>query len=60
VINRPLGRAKLKLGTRLEVRLTKPNTVGFIVRFTMRRGVFPGKKEQCLPPGSKRPTRCPS
>jgi Ca2+-binding RTX toxin-like protein len=60
VINRPLGRAKLKLGTRLEVRLTKPNTVGFVVRFTMRRGVFPEKKEQCLPPGSKRPTRCPS
>jgi hypothetical protein len=58
VITRPLGRAKLRPGTRLEVRLTKPGTIGFFVRFTMKRGVFPAKKELCLPPGAKRPVRC--
>jgi Ca2+-binding RTX toxin-like protein len=59
-ISRPLGKAKLRIGTKLEIRLTKPRTVGFFVRFTMKRGVFPGKTELCLPPGSKRPTRCTS
>jgi hypothetical protein len=58
VINRPLGGAKLRKGTKLELRLTKKNTVGFFVRFTMKQGAFPGKKELCLPPGKKRPTRC--
>ena len=58
VIDRPLGKARLKIGTQLELRLTKPKTVGFFVRFTMKRGVFPAKKEQCLPPGAKRPVRC--
>ena len=44
---------------RIELRLTKPNTVGF-VRFTIRQGRFPAKVEQCSPPGAKRPSRCPS
>ena len=60
VINRPLGKAKLRVGTKVELRLTKPKTVGFFVRFTMVRGAFPAKKELCLPPGKKRPTRCTS
>jgi hypothetical protein len=58
VISRPLGKAKLRLGTKLEIRLTKPKTIGFFVRFTMKRGVFPGRTELCLAPGKKRPTRC--
>jgi len=60
VINRPLGKAKLRRGTRVELRLTKPRTVGFFVRFTIGQGVFPSKTELCLPPGKKRPSRCPA
>jgi len=58
VVERPLGKAKLRRGAKLEVRLTKPRTIGFVVRFTMRPGAFPAKKELCLPPGAKRPVRC--
>jgi Ca2+-binding RTX toxin-like protein len=58
VIVRPLGRAKLRRGAKLEVRLTKPRTIGFVVRFTTRVGVFPAKTELCLPPGKKRPVGC--
>ena len=57
-IARPLGRAMLKPGARLEVRLTKPQTIGIVVRFTMRAGAFPARSELCLPPGAKRPKRC--
>jgi hypothetical protein len=60
VVSRPLGRAKLRRGTRLEVRLTKPGTIGSVVRFTIRRGRFPARTELCLPPGAKRPGRCPA
>ena len=60
VLTRPLGKAKLRRGTKLEVRLTKPNTIGSVVRFTMRPGRFPAKSELCLPPGAKHPGRCPA
>jgi len=60
VIARPLGKAQLRRGSRLEIRLTKPRTVGFVVRFAIRQGVFPAKVELCLPPGKKRPGRCPA
>ena len=60
VLERPLGRAKLRRGARLEIRLTKPRTIGFFVRFTIRRRQFPAKTERCLPPGAKRPARCPA
>ena len=60
VIERPLGKAELRRGAKVEVRLTKPRTIGFVVRFTIRQGVFPAKAELCLPPGKKRPGRCPS
>ena len=59
IINKPLGGARLRKGTRLEVRITKRNTIGFFVRFTMRPGRFPARTERCLPPGAKRPSRCP-
>lgn len=58
-IPRPLGKAKLRIGTRVELRLTKPGTVGSVVRLRMLRGLFPAKKVLCLPPEAKRPGRCP-
>ena len=59
-INRPLGDAKLKRGTRFEVRLTKPNTIGVVARYTMRSGVLPARRDRCLAPGAKRLSRCPT
>ena len=58
VIDRPLGNAKLRLGAKVELRLTKPRTVGFFVRFTVIRGAFPRLTELCLQPGAKSPARC--
>ena len=59
IIQRPLGRAKLAKGTRVEVRLTKPRAIGFVVRFKMvPGGPFPKKQELCLVPGAGRPVRC--
>jgi Ca2+-binding RTX toxin-like protein len=60
VIDRPLGSAKLRPGTRFELRVTKPATVGAVARFTVRRSVIPARRDLCLPPGAKRPGRCPA
>jgi len=61
ILDRPLGKAKLRRGTRVELRLTKPGTVGFFVRFTIGRpGKFPPKVEKCLAPGTTRPGSCPA
>ena len=57
-IERPLGRAKLRPGARLELRVTKPGTVGAVARFTVRSGAIPARRDLCLPPGAKRPVRC--
>jgi hypothetical protein len=32
--------------------------MGKVVRYTMRAGKLPRKRELCLPPGSSRPRRC--
>jgi len=60
VIDHPLRRAKLRPGTRFELRVTKPGTVGAVARFTVRRGLIPARRDLCLPPGAKRPGRCPA
>jgi Ca2+-binding RTX toxin-like protein len=59
-IERPLGGAKLKRGTRLELRVTKPGTVGAVARFTVRPAAIPARRDLCLPPGAKRPGRWPA
>jgi Ca2+-binding RTX toxin-like protein len=59
IIRRPLGGAKLKRGTRLELRVTKPGTVGAVARFTVRPAEIPARRDLCLAPGAERPGRCP-
>lgn len=58
-VSRPLGRARLRPGARLEVRITRPRTVGILARFTVRAGRPPARSDRCLRPGAKSPTRCP-
>jgi hypothetical protein len=55
---RPLRRARLRPGVVLEVRVTKPRTIGKVVRFTMRRRLAPGSEALCLPPGKRRAQSC--
>jgi Putative metal-binding motif len=57
-LRRLFKRRKLRLGTVVEVRITAPNAIGKVVRFTTRRGRVPSSKRLCLPPGAKRAKRC--
>jgi hypothetical protein len=50
-------RHRLRPGARIEVAITAPNTVGKVVRFTIRRGHTPRTQTLCLPPGGS-PGRC--
>jgi len=59
VVSNPLRGAKLRRGARFEVRVTKPRTVGLVVRFTVRKGLAPLRTDLCVRPGAKRPGRCP-
>jgi hypothetical protein len=59
-LSRPLRGARLRPGARFEARLTRPGTVGVIARYTVRAGKPPARRDLCLSPGAKRPTRCPA
>lgn len=54
----PLRGARLRPGARLEVRVTRPDTVGIVARYTVRAGKAPARRDYCLPPRSERPGRC--
>ena len=51
-------RKKLRAGTVIEVRVTKPGTIGAVKRLTVRRGKNPTIKTICLLPGAKKATKC--
>jgi putative metal-binding protein/hemolysin type calcium-binding protein len=46
-------------GARFQVRITKPSTIGGAIRFTMRSGKPPARRDACLFPGRSHPRRCP-
>ena len=52
-----LAAIRLRKGTRLELRVTRPGTVGAVVRFSGRKRGIPTRRDLCLPPGGK-PGRC--
>ena len=45
-------------GAVIEVRITARDTIGKIVRYTMRSRKLPAKRELCDPPGRQKPGRC--
>ncbi|HEY6892171.1 MAG TPA: hypothetical protein VI300_30485, partial [Solirubrobacter sp.] len=50
---------KLSRGAKLEVRVTKPGTIGSSALLTVRgRKQDPKIVRSCLPPGAKKPSRC--
>jgi hypothetical protein len=53
-----MRRARLRPGARLEVRVTKPATIGTVGRFVVRAGKAPKATFLCMTPNAKRPTRC--
>jgi Ca2+-binding RTX toxin-like protein len=50
--------ARLEPGTVLEVRITAPDTIGKVVRYTIRSHALPTSRNLCLPPGRKKPGKC--
>jgi hemolysin type calcium-binding protein len=50
--------ARLAVGATVEIWITAPETMGKVVRYTMRSRKLPARRELCLTPGRKRPQRC--
>ncbi len=48
----------LRPGATLELEITAAKSVGKVASFTIRSGQQPSLAESCLPPGTRRPTRC--
>ena len=49
---------RLGLGASVEVRITAPDRIGKVLRYTMRSRKLPSKRELCLTPGKAKPGRC--
>jgi hypothetical protein len=49
---------KLPVGTRIEVRVTKKEWIGRVIRFTTRSNKIPRVQTLCLAPGKKKPGKC--
>jgi hypothetical protein len=58
-IRRPVRRSRLRTGARLEVRVLAEDSVGKVVRKTMRTNRLPSTRNLCLVPGRRTPGRCP-
>jgi Ca2+-binding RTX toxin-like protein len=59
-IRRPLRGRQLRAGARLEVRILDADSIGKVVRYTMRSGErAPLRRTLCLVPGSSTPGACP-
>jgi hypothetical protein len=50
---------RLRAGTRLEIKVTKPGYIGKWSIITVRRGRPPARLDRCVYPGGRRPVRCP-
>jgi hypothetical protein len=56
---RPLFRGRgLRPGTVIEIRITAPETIGKVVRYTVRARLVPSSRSLCLPPGAASPRPC--
>lgn len=59
-LSRLVRRAKLRPGARLEIRVTKPGTVGIVRRFTIRANKRrPTTTILCIAPNATKPSACP-
>lgn len=51
---------RLRAGTTLEIRVTKPGAVGVVRRLTIRAGRTPRSLNLCIAPGATKPGACPA
>jgi RTX calcium-binding nonapeptide repeat (4 copies)/Putative metal-binding motif len=58
-VRKPVRRSRMRTGSRLEVRVLDADSIGKVVRFTMRTRKLPSSRSLCLVPGRKSPGRCP-
>jgi putative metal-binding protein/hemolysin type calcium-binding protein len=49
---------ELEPGAVVEVRITDAETIGNVIRYTIRSHALPKRRQLCLPPGKTRPGRC--
>jgi hypothetical protein len=57
-VHRILRGRHLRVGAVLELRVTRADMIGKVVRFTVRRSKIPSKRTYCLPVGATRAVRC--
>ena len=48
---------RLRPGVRIEVRITKPDAIGAVLRYTVRRRKAPRVSRMCIAPGSRSPRK---
>ena len=53
-----LAGAALRPGAVLELRITKPQAIGKVVRYSVRSGAVPRSRALCLPPGARKAREC--
>ncbi len=51
---------RLRSGTRLQIRVTSPGTIGKYTSFRFRAGAAPQRLDRCLVPGRTAPAPCPA
>ncbi len=51
---------RLRAGTRLVIRVTRPGFIGKHTTISVRRGKAPTRRDRCLYPGAKGPVACPA
>jgi PKD repeat protein len=47
----------LRAGTKLEISVRKPKTIGDFTRYTIRAGKFPVRTDRCIPAGKQKPAK---
>jgi hypothetical protein len=52
------GTRRLKVGTLIEIRITKPGYIGRVVQIRIRARRAPSSKQLCLPAGTSRALAC--
>jgi hypothetical protein len=57
-VHRILRGRRIRAGAVLEVRITRPDMIGKVTTFKVRRARRPAQETRCLPPGAAKPMRC--
>jgi DNA-binding beta-propeller fold protein YncE len=56
--SKAMKKAKLRRGTRIQVRITKPGAIGKVVIYVVPKKGLPKGRVRCLPPGATKPAAC--